>query len=184
MALLDFLRNGRKKITVAHFNHGTVYARESEDVVLSYCRKHQIPTVIGRLSKERPPKTSIEEFWRDERYDFFKGLKGPIVTAHHLDDVIEWWIFTSLHGESKLIPYERKDCNVLRPLLMTNKNTLHRWIHKNDVPYVDDPSNDDNNFMRNHIRNNIVSLALKVNPGLEKTMIKKIEKEYTCAKGV
>ena len=75
MAVLDFLRNGKKKITVAHFNHGTAYSRESEDVVLSYCRKHQIPTIIGRLSKERPSKTSVEEFWRDERYSFFKGIK-------------------------------------------------------------------------------------------------------------
>ena len=179
MVVLDYLRAGKKNVQVAHFNHGTVHAREAEEVVLSYCRKHNVPITIGRLSKERPPRLSIEEFWRNERYDFFRSLKGPIITAHHLNDVIEWWIFTSLHGESKIIPYERPDCNVIRPFLMTNKSTLYRWANKNEVPYADDPSNDDDSFMRNHIRNNMIEMSLKVNPGLEKTMIKKIEKEYS-----
>ena len=179
MAVLDFLRNGKKNVQVAHFNHGTVHAREAEEVVLSYCRRYNVPITIGRLSKERPPRVSTEEFWRNERYDFFQSLRGPIITAHHLNDVIEWWIFTSLHGESKIIPYERRDCNVIRPFLMTNKSTFYRWANKNEVPYVDDPSNEDDSFMRNHIRNNMIEMSLKVNPGLEKTMIKKIEKEYT-----
>ena len=184
MAVLDFLRKGKKKITVAHFNHGTVYAREAEDVVLSYCRRHHIPTIIGRLSKERPPKTSVEEFWRNERYEFFSGLKGPIVTAHHLGDVIEWWIFTALHGNPRLIPYRRDDVDVIRPFLTTNKKCFYRWANKSNVPYVEDPSNDDDSYMRNHIRNNMVKMAMKVNPGLEKTMIKKVQKEYSCTKEV
>ena len=179
MVALDFFRQGKRKLHVAHFNHGTVHAREAEDVVLEYCKKYQIPIVVGRLSKEKPSRMSIEEFWRNERYDFLKTQQGPIVTAHHLNDVIEWWIFTALHGDPKLIPHTRDDCNVLRPFLITNKKTLYRWAHKNSVPYVDDPSNDDERFMRNHIRNNIARSALFVNPGLEKTMIKKLKKEWS-----
>jgi tRNA(Ile)-lysidine synthase len=182
MAVLDFLRNGKKNVRVAHFNHGTVHARESEEVVLSYCRKNKIPVTIARLAHERPPKVSIEEFWRNERYDFFKTQHGPVITAHHLGDVMEWWMFTALHGDPKLIPQRREDCDVIRPFLMTSKRSFYRWAHKNSVPYMDDPSNDDNTFMRNHIRNNMIQMALKVNPGFEKTMIKKIEKEFKCKK--
>ena len=182
MAVLDFLRNGKKDIHVAHFNHGTVYAREAEEVVLEYCRKHRLPVTIGNLSQERPPKSSLEEFWRDERYGFLSEFSGPIITAHHLSDVMEWWIFTSLHGKPKLIPHTRADCDVVRPFLMTAKRDFYRWAHKNSVPYVEDPSNDDDNLMRSHIRNNMMQTALKVNPGVEKTMIKKIKEEFKCKK--
>jgi tRNA(Ile)-lysidine synthetase-like protein len=182
MAVLDFLRNGKKNVRVAHFNHNTVHASEAEEVVLKYCANHQIPISVGRLSRERPPRRSIEEFWRNERYDFFRTQPGPIVTAHHLGDVMEWWMFTALHGEPKLIPQSREDCDVIRPFLTTSKRDFYRWAHKNSVSYIDDPSNDDDSFMRNHIRNNMMPMALKVNPGFEKTMIKKVEKEFKCEK--
>jgi tRNA(Ile)-lysidine synthase len=184
MVVLDFLRRGKKNVSVVHFNHGTVHAREAEQVVIDYCKMHEIPVVVGRLSKKRPPGTSAEEFWRDERYNFFKTQQGPIVTAHHLGDTMEWWIFTSMHGESKLIPYFREDCYVIRPFLTTAKRCFYRWAVKNKVSYVDDPSNDDDHFMRNHIRHNMMKSALKVNPGFEKTMFKKIEREFKCEKEV
>ena len=45
MAILDFLRQGRKKIQVAHFNHGTDQSDEAEDVVKFYCKQYDIRVV-------------------------------------------------------------------------------------------------------------------------------------------
>jgi tRNA(Ile)-lysidine synthase len=95
------------------------------------------------------------------------------VTGHHLGDAIETWIFTSLHGESKLIPYSRG--NVIRPFLITPKEEIRDWASRRGLSWIEDESNSDPKYMRNLIRMAIVPEALKVNPGLGKVIRKKYE---------
>jgi hypothetical protein len=42
-----------------------------------------------------------------------------------INDVAEWWIFSSLHGESKLIPFQNK--NVVRPFLLNSRKQIENW---------------------------------------------------------
>lgn len=174
MVALDFLIRGKKNITVLHFDHGTDHAKEAAAFVRHYCRENKLPLHFGQLTGKCPGTQSAEEFWRDERYAFFKGcaLQVPLVSAHHLTDVIEWWLFTSLHGAPKIIPYERLDCNMIRPFLLVTKKEIQRWALKNKVPHVEDPSNENPQHMRNFIRHSLLPQAFHVNPGLEKTMRK------------
>ena len=172
MAALDFLNNGRRNVTVAHFNHGTPHSEIADSFVTSYCKSSSIPMVKKAISREKNPRESWEEYWSDCRNSFFNSLDAPVVTAHHLDDVCEWWVFTSLHGNPRLIPSKNK--NVLRPFLTTPKSSLVSWCDRRRVPYVEDPSNNDNKHHRNLIRNNIMKHAFKINPGLHKTIFKKL----------
>jgi tRNA(Ile)-lysidine synthase len=94
-----------------------------------------------------------------------------VVTAHHLDDAVETWVFTSLHGESRLIPYSRG--NVIRPFLLTPKSELVSWCERRGLAWSEDPSNTDTAYMRNLIRHKILPEALKVNPGLRTVVRKK-----------
>jgi tRNA(Ile)-lysidine synthase len=173
MAALNFLNNGRRIVRVAHFDHGTEHADEARQFVIDYCKKKQIEYTLGTVSRKRNASESREEFWRNERYRFFKTLDAPIVTAHHLNDVSEWWVFTALHGMPKLIPYRNE--SVIRPFLMTPKRELLRWNEKHEVMSIDDPSNKNTVHMRNLIRHRIMPQCIKVNPGLEKVLKKKIE---------
>jgi len=176
MAILDFLIRGKRDVTVAHFNHDTPFGRFAEKFVKSYCEKNDIKLVIGNIQKEKDSKESWEEYWRNERYRFFESLDGPVITAHHLDDVVEWWTFTSFHGNPRLIPYRRN--KTIRPFLSTTKNEIWNWVDRKDIPYVTDPGNFDDKFARSYIRNNIIPQALKINPGLRKVIKKKVEKHY------
>jgi len=179
MAALHFLRNGGKRNVLAlHFNHGTDHAADAEALVTSYCDNNNIPLVIGDLNKEMPRGESKENFWRENRYSFFERESGgcPVITCHHLDDVVETWVFTSLHGNPMLIPHKRD--NYIRPFLTTGKQDLLNWCHRKHVPYVTDPSNQDTSYIRNYIRHILLPNALYVNPGLSKVVKKKIEKEY------
>ena len=63
----------------------------------------------------------------------------------NLDDCLEWYLFTSLHGNGRLIPYRRG--NVIRPFLTTPKSSFVRWCEKNSVEYLTDPGNYDEKFM-------------------------------------
>lgn len=174
MAALDFLSRSNKEILVLHFNHRTRHAQSAENVVSDYCGSKSIPHVIGDLKEAVPSGTSKEDFWRKARYDFFEREAGdlPVVTCHHLDDVVETWLFTAFHGEARLIPSQRG--RYLRPFLGTRKAVFEGWCDRKDVPYIIDPSNFDTSFMRNYIRHEIVPKALMVNPGLPKVLRKKI----------
>tara|TARA_R110002020_G_scaffold50716_7_gene143206 strand:+ start:2175 stop:2795 length:621 start_codon:yes stop_codon:yes gene_type:complete len=179
MAALDFLRNGGKReLVVLHFNHGTEHAKEAEGLVRSYCLNKNIPAVFGKIDEEIPKGASREDFWRKKRYAFFEraassgGTKGPVITCHHINDVVETWLFTSFHGNPMLIPPKRDF--YIRPFLLTKKDDLVSWGNRREVPHVFDPSNNDLRYMRNYIRHKIVPSAKRVNPGLEKVLRRKI----------
>ena len=176
MAALDFL--SRKKTVLAlHFNHNTPSSNAAEHIVSDYCAMRNIPLAIGELETDMPTGMSREDFWRKQRYKFFDWAAGDlsVITCHHLDDVMETWLFTSLHGDPRLIPSIRG--RYLRPFLGTRKAVFEDWCDRKEVPYVVDPSNADISFMRNYIRHEVLPRALRVNPGLSKVLRKKIREE-------
>jgi tRNA(Ile)-lysidine synthase len=171
MALLDFLRRGKKRIEVIYFNHGTPHGNLAEKFLRDYCKDEKLSLNVQALDQLPQKKQSLEDFWSKQRNSYFKNLEGPVLTAHHLDDALEWWVFTSLRGDPKLIPYQNE--NIIRPLLLTKKENILNWCKNKKVPYVIDPSNKNSKFMRNLIRHELMDLALRVNPGLHKTIAKK-----------
>lgn len=173
MAALDFLRY-RKNLTVLHFNHGTENSDEAESLVTSYCKSHDLALIVGKIQAEKPKGQSSEDFWRQERYRFFEEERSdlPVITCHHLDDVAETWLFTSLHGSARLIPARRGP--YIRPFLGTRKQVFEDWCDRKGVPTFYDKSNSDTKYMRNFIRHEMMPKALRVNPGLHKVLRKKL----------
>lgn len=177
MAIVNFLLEGRRDVQLAYFNHDTIHSKQAQVFVEDYAKEKGLKLHIGNVQGLRG-KRSIEEFWRDERYQFFNTLDSEfIITCHHLDDVVETWIMSSMHGKSKLIPYDRGP-NIYRPFLMTEKSSIRRYASSRALRWIEDPTNSHQNYMRNYIRHNIVPHALKVNPGIRKTIRKKLIEIY------
>ena len=176
MAILDFLLAGKREVHVAYFDHGTDHGSDAENFLVSYCKDNNVQFTIGGIGEERPSDQSWEEWWRNCRYVFFNSFSGNVITCHHLNDVAEWWIFSSLNGQSRLIPYKNK--NVIRPFLSTSKSALLEWCERKSVPYVVDPGNFNSKFARSRIRNNIMPEALMINPGLLKVLEKKVRYDF------
>lgn len=180
MAVLDFLLRRERKIIVAYFDHGTPMSPIFLSNVSSFCKNREIELVVGTLTESKEKKTSQEEFWRNQRYSFLKQLslekECDVITCHHLDDQVETWIATSCHGKPRLIPYRRE--MFIRPFLLTRKKQLKVWCEDNDVPFVEDPSNQDVKIPRNRIRHNLLPEILQVNPGIHKVIRKKTLAEY------
>ena len=172
MVALDFLRRNHT-VEVLHFNHGTAHGEQAEEFVLRYCRKNSIPFLVDRVRSTIPPGRSREDWWRNQRYEFFdKYTDRPVVTCHHLDDCVETWIFSSLNGTGKSIPYRRN--HVVRPFLLNRKRDLALWANLKNVPHIEDDSNADTCYTRNYIRHTMMENVLKVNPGIHKTIAKKV----------
>ena len=177
MVFTNFLLQGRKNIELAYFNHDTIFSRKSEDFVKRYAERNKLNLHIGRVTG-RKGKRSLEEFWRDERYGFLQKLDSDfIITCHHLDDCVETWLMSAFHGQTKLIPFQR-NANIFRPFLMTSKKSIKQYAKSKGVEWVEDPSNQHTNFMRNHVRHNVMPQVLKVNPGIRTTIRKKLIETY------
>lgn len=172
MAILDFLVNGRYHPHILYFNHNTEHGDDAEKFITDYCKEKGLKLTVGRTDLK--PTSNKEKIWSDLRYDFFSEFEFPVMTCHHLDDVVETYIFSMLRGFQSVIPYRRN--NVIRPFLLNGKYEFEGWCKRKKVPFIQDDSNFDLNYSRNRIRHNIVPEALKVNPGL-KTVVKKIVKK-------
>lgn len=173
MVALDFLRR-RHSVHVYHVNHGTAYGNEAMSLVVDYCHRYSIPFTLEFLQKEKPKKKSWEEFWRDERYAFFKSHPHQIAMAHHLDDCVENWAMTACHGNHPH-PIGYRHANVFRPFRLNRKEDFLNWAIQHQVPYLDDPTNSDpdTRFSRVYVRMFLVPNMLHVNPGLHK-VVKKV----------
>jgi len=174
VAALDFL-NRNHVVTCAFFHHRTENSTKAHKFVSQFCEERKLPLVVGILTREKPKNKSTEEHWRDERYKFFDNF-GTVVTAHHLDDCIETYLFGAIHGEPKLIPMVRN--NVIRPFLITHKSNFYDWALRKNLPFCFDTSNDDDKYMRNYIRMHVVPHVYKVNPGIDKIIKKKLLDAY------
>ena len=175
MVALDFLRRNHD-VRVLHFNHGTAHGDEAEKFVTQYCRQNDIAYIVDRVKGTIPPGNSKEAWWREKRYAFFdKYDVHPIVTAHHLDDCVETWVWSAMHGTPKIIPYRRN--YVVRPFRLTRKRDFELWASMHQVPYVEDQSNENIHYTRNFIRHEMMSSVLKVNKGIHKVIAKKVKED-------
>ena len=128
--------------------------------------------LIWEIKAAIPKGISKEEHWRNERYRILNSLDGEVIVAHHLNDVVETWVHSSLHGQSKLIPYSHG--NVIRPFLATPKAEMVKWCKSHDIEWIEDYTNADTNHQRNYIRHTMMPHVLKINPGIGGMLRKKL----------
>lgn len=170
-AAIDFLSR-KRDVTCLFFHHGTHTSDLAFNFVSKFCRDRNLPMYMGVISAEKDKYLSPEEFWRIERYKFLESFSLPVVTAHTLDDSVETYVFSALHGTPKLIPYSRN--NIIRPFLLTRKHDLVHWCKQRRISWLEDETNNDVKYMRNLIRHELMPNILRVNPGIHSTVKKLI----------
>ena len=177
MVVTHFLLQGRRNIKLAYFNHDTSHSQRAQNFIESFAAENKLDLFIGKI-KGTKGKRSMEEFWRDERYSFFNRIKTNfLMTCHHLDDAVETWVMSAMHGNCKLIPYYR-DPNIYRPFLMTSKKSIKEYAERKQVEWIEDPTNARTEYIRNHIRHSLMPGILKVNPGIRTVIRKKLIETY------
>ncbi len=177
MVVSNFLLQGRRKVRLAYFNHDTSHSTNAQKFVENYAETNNLDLFLGRV-KGAKGRRSMEEFWRDERYSFFDRINTNfLITCHHLDDAVETWVMSAMHGTTKLIPYKREP-KIYRPFLMTSKKTIKEYAEKKKINWVEDPSNVRTEYIRNHVRHSLMPGILKINPGIRTMIRKKLIETY------
>lgn len=172
MAIVDFLRRDRK-VHMVFVNHQTEASRSAYFFLREYVENvENVDLLTFNIDATVPKDVSLEEHWRNERYKVFHSVESPVITCHHLDDCVETWVWSCMHGEGKIIPYSNK--NVIRPFRTNTKVELIDWAVRHDVPWEEDQSNNDMKHMRNYIRYKVMPHILHINPGIAKVIKKKV----------
>lgn len=164
-----------RNVILCHYAHAD-QAHLSERVAVEYIAERLNLQLLVEKSVSAAPKGNKEASWRNERYEWFHSLPGPVVTAHTLDDAVEWYLMTSLRGRGEFMPYSNK--NVIRPFLLTRKSDLQKYAFEKNLPWWDDPTNFDPEFsLRAKVRNKLLPIALECEVGLYNVVKKRIQEK-------
>ena len=165
---------GLSKVVACHFNHSMRGAESYRDerMVTDFCSSNDIPLIIDRLEDhfDLEHVDHSENALRKLRYQFFDNAASIcgadyIATAHNMNDNVETVLFriargTGLRGTAG-IPVMRG--RLLRPLLCVSREDIEEYCSINNVQYVIDSSNLENNYKRNVIRHNIMPVLSDIN---------------------
>lgn len=131
-------------------------------------------------------KKEIESTARFYRYNFFKkNLKNNeiLLTGHHIEDLSETFLLFLKRGCGPKgltsIKFKRKINNiiVISPMLYSNKYTIKEIAIKNNLKWIEDPSNNYINFDRNFIRIKILPILRLKWPFIDKLIART---SYLC----
>lgn len=119
-------------------------------------------------------KTSIQIGARTLRYNWFKELCKKhefdfILTAHHLNDVMETFFINLSRGTGieGLTSIPAINNNIIRPLLIFSKKEIKDYLIENNHTWREDKSNEETKYLRNKIRHDIVPEFYKLNSNFE-----------------
>ena len=101
-----------------------------------------------------------------------------ILTAHHADDNIETLLMnffrgTGIRGLHGILP---KQGRLIRPLLFARKTELEAYAAANNLAFVTDHTNAENEFTRNYFRNTIIPLVSERYPATGENLLKNIQR--------
>ena len=157
VVLLEMLAKKHKNILVAHFDHG-IREDSKEDAI--FVRQLAVKYGVKFFTKrEELGANASEEKARRARYKFLRELSekqnATIVTAHHLDDVVETIIINMVRGTGwrGLAVLNAED--IYRPLINFKKQEIINYAKQNNLKWREDSTNSLNVYMRNIVRHKI-----------------------------
>lgn len=170
-------------------NHGLrAEAADEAEMVARYCADRAIPHTIVHWDG-KTAKGNIAAAGRDARYRLIadwaktRGI-GGVLLGHTQDDIAETFLMrlarkSGVDGLALMDGrFERHGVQWSRPFWQQTRDGLRDYLRRHDVPWVDDPTNDDDSFERPKARKVLAALAPL---GIESDVIKTVALNMTSA---
>ncbi len=169
--LLSVLASVRDKfpelnLSAIHVNHGLMQnCNEWQKHCENYCAAIQVPFKAVTCDSITKTGKGIENAAREQRFKVFQQLltEGDLLLlGHHANDQTETVIFRLLRGTGIVglagikSPQIINNITVVRPLLYIEKFNLNKYAIENQLNWIEDKSNSDEQYDRNFIRKNII----------------------------
>lgn len=176
MVMYDLLNRLQYDLSLAHCNF-KLRDKESdrdEAFIRSEATKNNNQLHVANFDTKvyaQKEKTSIQMAARELRYAWFEDLlkEGPydyLLTAHHADDNVETFIINLSRGTGLegLTGITEKSGHIMRPLLQFSKDDILSYAQEQKLTWREDLSNQENKYLRNKIRNELVPILKEINP--------------------
>ena len=186
MCLLDILLKLKTRVNIicAHINHNI--REESKDEMMfitEYCQKKQLTLETTVFDKKSETEDYNELELREKRYKFFGELMNKynakyLLTAHHGDDLIETILMrisrgSNLKGYSGFqVEGNKNGIKVIKPLIFVTKEDIQKYNEENNVPFVNDYTNEKDDYTRNRYRHTILPFLKGENKNIHLKYIK------------
>ena len=170
----------KEKITAVYVHHGL---QLEADAWAEHCKKTAtdlgVDFKVIRVDAIAGQGESPEEVARNARYTALRTLietDDLLLVAQHREDQLETVLLqlfrgSGLSGLSAMPAFMNFGKGVLlRPLLDTPKIAVDDYAKLHALSWIEDPSNQNNNFNRNFLRNAIVPLLKQRWPACDKTV--------------
>ena len=160
-------------ISAVHVNHQLQEVAENWPVFCqNLCQKWQVPLRVVKVKVENQAQLGVEAAARAKRYEVFEQSHASIIAlAHHCDDQVETVLMALLRGGGIRalagMPHWRNlptGKYIWRPFLSVGKEELLRYAQEHQLPYVEDPSNEESIYTRNWLRHNILPQLIEQDP--------------------
>lgn len=162
------------KLQAVHVHHGlSVNASDWEEHCRHYCDTLSIPFISRKV--ECNTRSNIEEGARIARYQVFASLLNEndcMLLGHHADDLAETVLLqlfrgTGIDGMAAMPSrYKLSKGTLARPLLQHSQEMLEAYANRHQLMWIEDESNQNNDFSRNYLRQQIMPLLRKKWPGV------------------
>ena len=187
MTLLHLLVRSDIPVGVAHVNFGLrPEAVDEEELVRQTCLALNVPLHVRRFDTRRfaeENRLSIQVAARELRYSFFEDVAVSenydlVATAHHADDNLETVLLNLVRGTGidGLTGIPLRQGKIIRPLLFATRAMIEDWARANDVKWLEDASNREDYYARNLIRHQVVPRLKELNPSLENSFARTLER--------
>ena len=170
VALFYALKQAGENIVAINVEHGIRGENSLKDseFVKEFCKAQGVKLYSFSVDVPTFAKAqgyTIEQAARVLRYQVFDkavedGLCDIVAIAHHSDDLAETLLMRILRGTGTkgLVGMRAFDGRYIRPLLDFTREDINAYIEANNLPYVDDETNDDLAFTRNYLRAELARL--------------------------
>jgi tRNA(Ile)-lysidine synthase len=169
-------------LSVAHLDHGLRPESKNDVSFVKGVAKslglacHAKRVDVAKFCRQR--KLSLEEGAREARYAFLeqvaeKAGASKIAVGHTMDDQAETVLMRLIRGAGPLglagIPAKRG--KIIRPLIGVKRKEVVQFLKKNNIPFLKDPSNLEERFLRNRLRLKLLPLLeSEFNPNIVETL--------------
>jgi len=168
------------QVRAIHIHHGLQV--EADDWVAhcqEVCTQLDVPLQVEFLKLKRLKGKSEEELARVGRYDAFRETiqhDEILVTAHHQQDQAETLLLQLIRGAGvkglsampAIIPFGSGF--LARPILNETFADLNRYAKSHQLDFIIDPSNQDNRYDRNFLRQEVIPILRERWNKIDKTL--------------
>ena len=174
------------KLSCAYLDHGIRKPADTDqelEFIIRRCRFLGLPLVWKRLEYDslqtevRQTGRSLEDLAREKRYIFLfdqaEQLEADYIALGHTEnDQLETQVIRFFQGAGvaglKGIP--AKNGKIIRPLMRCNRRTILRYLDTHDIDFQVDATNENQKFLRNAVRKQLMPILNELFPGYRKSL--------------